>query len=248
MERHLQLSVVIPTLNEARYLARTIEVLKSHTRDTKPEILVVDCGSEDRTIEVARKAGVAVLERTPPYRTRAEALNAGGRAATGEILLFLDADTQVPEGYDRLVAQALGQPGVRGGAFEFAFAGKGFGLRLVEVINRIRYRIRPRYYGDQGVFVDARVFAEVDGYPPRSVMETPAFCDAVRKHGRLVLLPQRIETSPRRFEEGGVYRVLAGDIRIWWRDLLGLPVERLAEVYRQDNRRRGRAGPAEERP
>ena len=177
----------------------------------------------------------------PESRPGKGAENAGAARATGDVLLFLDADSTVPRGYDRAIGRALRDPEVVGGAFEFALDPWAFGVRLVEIVNRIRYRLWPLYYGDQGIFVRAAVFRRVKGYPPRRILEASDFCRVLRREGRLVLLRQRLMTSSRRFLEGGVFRVLAQDVRIWWLDLVGRPTEPLAVAYQENNRRRGLA-------
>lgn len=235
----MRLSVIIPALNESRYLGGTIRAVRDKATLGKPlEIIVVDSGSTDGTAQVARELGarLVVCERT--QRFKAAALNKGAESATGDVFLFLDADTLPPHGYDRSIKSALQDPGVVGGAFEFALSGMGFELRLVELLNRIRYRIWRRYYGDQGIFVRAEVFRSLGGYPPRRIMEASHFCISLGRVGRLVLIPETMMTSPRRFVDGGVYRVLANDAKIWWLDLIGRPVEHYADGYWEENRQR----------
>jgi glycosyltransferase involved in cell wall biosynthesis len=236
----MKLSIVIPTLNEAGYLPAAVTALRRRAALGPPhELIVADCGSADGTAELAERLGLCVVRDEPPPGSRAAALNRGAAAATGDVLLFLDADTVVPCAYDRSIRGALRDPQVVGGAFEFALDGRELGLRVVEVINRVRYRIWPRYYGDQGVFVRAAVFRRAGGYPERRLLEASDLCRTLAGHGRLVLLHKPMRTSPRRFLEGGTYRVLALDVRIWWRDLLGLPTEPFGPDYQENNRRRG---------
>jgi glycosyltransferase involved in cell wall biosynthesis len=236
----VKLSVVIPTLNEARHLPAAVAAVRRRAALGPPhEIIVADCGSADGTAAVAERLGVRVVGGTPPPDSRAAALNRGAAAATGDVLLFLDADTFVPSAYDRSVRGALRDPQVVGGAFEFALDGREVGLRVVEAINRVRYRIWPRYYGDQGVFVRTAAFRRAGGYPARRILEASDLCRTLARHGRLVLVHKPMRTSPRRFLEGGIYRVLALDVHIWWRDLLGLATEPFGPAYQENNRRRG---------
>jgi rSAM/selenodomain-associated transferase 2 len=242
----VQLSIIIPTLNEARYLAVAIEQVRTRAALGPPhEIIVADCDSTDGTADLAGSLGTRLAVGRPPPRSRAAACNCGAAAATGDVLLFLDADTVVPHGYDRAIRQAMRAQEVIGGAFEFALDGPQFGLRVVEVINRARYRIWPLYYGDQGVFARAAAFRAIGGYPDRLLLEASDFCRRLSRTGRLVLLRQRMTTSARRFVEGGIFRVLAHDARIWLLDLLGLPTEQFGPAYQQNNRRRGMRGTAE---
>lgn len=235
----MKLSVIIPTLNEAFYLPYTLKKVRENSLYNEPhEIIVSDSGSEDGSPEIARRSGVMVVESECPSSGRAEGLNRGAASATGDVLLFLDADTIPPPGYDESIERALDTPGTVGGAFEFSLDGENFGLRIVEVLNRIRYRIRNRYYGDQGIFVRAKTFEKVGGYPDMRILEAAHLCRLLKKEGNLILINKKIKTSPRRFIKGGIYRVLAGDIRMWFLDLLGIPVDKYADAYWEENRLR----------
>jgi glycosyltransferase involved in cell wall biosynthesis len=233
------LSVIIPTLNEARYLAATVDSVRRQAQRGCPEIIVADCGSADGTADLAGQLGVTVLRPPPLLDSRAAACNAAAARAAGEVLLFLDADSLLPRGYDVAIAWALRQPHAIGGAFEFTLAGREWELRVVEAINRVRYRIWPWYYSDQGLFVRAAEFRRAGGFPPRRLMETSDLCKALWRRGRLVLVQRPLRTSPRRFLEGGVWQVLGRDVYLWGRDLVGLATEHHGPAYQEDNRRRG---------
>jgi glycosyltransferase involved in cell wall biosynthesis len=237
----VKLSIVIPTLNEAGYLPAAVAAVRRRAALGPPhEIIVADCGSADGTAAVAEHLGVRVVCDAPPPDSRAAALNRGAAVASGDVLLFLDADTLAPFAYDRSIRGALRDPQVVGGAFENALDGPGWGLRLIELINRVRYRIWPHYYGDQGLFVRAAVFRRVGGYPERRLLEAPDLCRTLARHGRLALLHKPMRPSPRRLLEGGLTRVMALYVHIWWLDLVGLPTERFGAAYQENNRRRGR--------
>jgi rSAM/selenodomain-associated transferase 2 len=239
----VKLSIIIPTLNEAGYLAAAVAGLRRNAvLGGRHEVIVADCGSVDGTADQAARLGARVVRESPPLDSRAAALNRGAAEAGGDVLLFLDADSLVPYAYDRSIAGALLDPHVVGGAFEFALDGAPLGLRVVEVINRIRYRIWKWYYGDQGIFVRRDVFRRVGGYPRRRILEASDFCRALGRRGRLALIHKPMKTSPRRFLEGGVYRVLAQDVWIWGLDLVGRPTEHFARAYQDNNHRRGRSG------
>jgi rSAM/selenodomain-associated transferase 2 len=236
----LLLDVIIPTLNEVRYLPTTVERVRSHAVLGGPhEIIVADCGSSDGTAELALQLGTRLAACWPPPTSRAAACNRGAAEATGDVLLFLDADTQVPAGYDRAIERALRTAAVAGGAFEFALNGPQWGLRLVEIINHVRYRLWPLYYGDQGVFARADAFRAVGGYPEQLLLESSDFCRRLRQLGRMVLIRKPMTTSARRFVEDGILRVLAHDARIWMLDVLRLPTQQHGTAYQEENRRRG---------
>lgn len=238
----MRLSIIIPTLNEAHYLPTAIaQVRRQSVLASAPEILVADCGSVDGTPKLAEQLGTRLVQGRRPLSSRAAALNHGAVEAAGDTFLFLDADTLVPHGYDRAIRQALTDSRVLGGAFEFALDGRKWSLRLVEFLNRVRYRIWPLYYGDQGLFVRAAVFRQLGGYREQRLLEASEFCKRVQRIGKMVLLHKCMKTSARRFVEGGIYRVLANDIGIWALDLLGWNTERFGKAYQIDNFRRGRA-------
>ncbi len=237
----MKLSIIIPTLNEAEYLATTIEYLKRNSRlENQNEIIVIDSGSLDKTCEIATEHGIKLIKYESGSIGKASILNEAAQSATGDVLLFLDADTIVPEGYDESIKYALTNADVVGGAFEFSLDGPEFGLRVVEFINRVRYRIRQRYYGDQGIFVRSHVFNRVGGYPEIALLEAAHFCKNLKKEGDLKLIKQRIYTSPRRFLNGGIYQVLAADIKIWFLDLIGVRVDKYAGAYWKENKLRAK--------
>lgn len=237
----MNLSIIIPTLNEAAYLATTIETLTQNSSLGECyEIIVIDSGSTDETCEIALRLGVGLIKSKPKFPGRAFVLNEAAESATGDVLLFLDADTLVPVGYDQSIQTALSNPKVVGGAFEFALDGSEFGLRIVELINRIRYRIRQRYYGDQGIFVRADVFHKVGGYPEIGLLEAAHFCKKLSKYGKLKLIGKEMKTSPRRFIDGGIYKVLASDVKIWFLDLIGVSIKKYSNSYWKENELRSK--------
>lgn len=241
----MKLSIVIPTLNESAYVAAAVASARDgSTRAEPPEILVADCGSADGTADVARRLGVRVVEDAA-LDSRAAAINLGAQHASGDALMALDADSILPMGYDAAVDEALRDPRVVGGAFEFGFDGPGFWARIVEFGNRVRYRIVPRYFGDQAIFVRASAFREVGGYPRMKVMEAAALCDRLRRVGKLRLIRRVTRTSMRRFDEGGFWRVMWWDFVIWTRYLTGRCLEAEGDAYVASNHRRGQPrGPA----
>jgi rSAM/selenodomain-associated transferase 2 len=242
----VSLTVVVPTLNEAAYLGHALESLRTQANaGGADERIVADCGSSDGTCEIAERLGARVVRVAGGAVGRGAALDAGAVVAAGDVLLFLDADSIVPAGWDRAIREALADPGVVGGAFEFALDGRGLALRVVEAVNRLRYRVWRRYYGDQGLFVRADAFRRAGGFGPRRLLESSDLCVRLRREGRLVLVKRPMLTSPRRFVAGGPWRVLAQDVRLWWRDLLGAPNDASAAEYWSENARRGSgaAGP-----
>ncbi|MFP3940955.1 MAG: glycosyltransferase [Thermoanaerobaculia bacterium] len=236
----MRLSVVIPALNEESWLPAAVASVRRGARGAgAAEIVVADCGSEDATAERARELGCRVAV-DPALAARGPAADLGGRLAAGDVLLFLDADCRLPDGWDLAVEEALADPDVVGGGFELRLDGPGRGLRLVEAVNRRRYRRSRLFYGDQAVFVRSAAWRSVGGFRGARILESAKLCRRLKRLGRLELTPLAVAASPRRFEGGGVARVFAADVALWLAGLLRLPVDRLGgALYWAPNRRRG---------
>lgn len=228
----ISISVIIPALNEQDYILKTIDALKTNKYyDKSPEIIVVDTGSNDDTVKIAEPVADKLIRYKPRRSGRAEALNAGAESSSGQVLLFLDANTIVPLHYDKEIESAHEQNDIIGGAFEFTLGGTQFGLRVVEFINRIRYRISYRFYGDQGVFVRREIFFRAGKFPDRRLFETSQLCKKLKRYGKLRLIHKKAVTSPRRFIKGGIYRVLLNDTKLWLLNNLGINID----LYMADN-------------
>lgn len=238
----MRLTVIIPTLNESAYLSRCVAALLHRATGPRPKIILADCGSRDDTVAQANRLGLTVVT-SPNITHRATACNAAATHVKGDILLFLHADCLVPHGYDAKIFAALADPRTVGGAFEFKLDGPQWQLRIVERINHLRYRIRGRFYGDQGIFVRRSVFQRVGGFPDQGILEDAHFCSQLRRVGKTHLIKTHLPTSPRRFYNGGILTTLARDILIVLTDLAGLNAQRFATGYRQDNLSRGSHSP-----
>ncbi len=187
-----QLSVIIPTLNEAEEIERTLDSLR---RAAGVETLVVDGCSTDGTAEIARRAGVEVVDAP---RGRASQMNAGARAATGEFLLFLHADTRLPEGFDRPVKELLATGRFVAGAFRLRIDGPSRSLRLIESVANWRSTRLQMPYGDQAIFLRADLFHAVGGYGDLPFMEDFELVRRLRRLGRIGVLRESVVTSARR--------------------------------------------------
>ena len=229
------LSIIIPTLNEEDYLGQCLENIKAKSqRPEEIEVLVVDSGSHDKSVAIAKKTGCKVLslkKKKENTGNKYRALNFGAQHAKGEILFFLDADSIPPPQFDFHIYELLKDPQIIGGAFHFCLMGKGLSLRFIELINRIRYSIWKRYYGDQGIFVRRTSFEKVGAYPACRILEASKLCEKLKQEGRLKLIPLCMQTSARRFLEGGIWRVFLHDVRICFYDLIGLETEKFAAAY-----------------
>lgn len=237
----IKLSIIIPTLNEADYISRTLNsIVLNKFYEIKPEIIVVDSGSTDNTVDIARPLADKLIQLKSLSSGKWEALNKGAEISCGEVLLFLDADTVVPKDYDKEIENVFINKNIVGGAFEFTLDGREFGLRVVELINRVRYRVRHSFYGDQGLFVRSNIFHKAGMFPARRLFETSSMCRKLRRYGKLKLIKKPALTSPRRFIEGGIYRVLLSDLKLWFLNKTkNFPDNKSADSYWEENVNRG---------
>jgi rSAM/selenodomain-associated transferase 2 len=221
------LSIVIPCLNEADGIAATLAALEP-LRQRGSEVIVVDGGSRDGTVE--RAAGHADLIVTAP-RGRATQMNAGARRARGEVLLFLHADTVLPDMADALVIDGLKRGRRSWGRFDVAIAARHPLLRAVEALMNLRSRLTGIATGDQAIFVTRSLFTAAGGYPEIALMEDIALSRRLRRFGPPLCLKHRVTTSGRRWETRGVLRtiLLMWSLRLAYR--LGADPARLAARY-----------------
>ncbi len=231
------MSVIIPTLNEERYIANTISSILKNA-GTKPwQIIVVDNGSRDCTKKRAQEYDVEFYHKPELKGKKYASLNFGGEVATGDTLLFLDADSIVPAKFDELIEEALNSTGVVAGAFEFEFSRKNKRLLFIEKLNRARYHVTKRFFGDQGLFLRKDLFLQTGGYPGKLMLESAHYCRTLGRLGKLKIVSQSVLTSPRRFLKGGIIPVFANDCRIWFLDILGFSTENLGRAYWLHNER-----------
>lgn len=199
----MKISVIIPALNEELAIGRT---LGSFEGNGAHETIVVDGGSTDGTLKEATRPGVLPVSAPPG---RAVQMNAGAEKASGDVFLFLHADTRLPHGAMEAIRSALSDPGVVGGAFTLAIDSTKPFLGWVARMANLRTRLTRVPYGDQGIFVRRDTFQEIGGFPAWPLMEDVDFCRRLKKRGRVVILEEKVLTSPRRWEaEGPLYVTL----------------------------------------
>jgi rSAM/selenodomain-associated transferase 2 len=224
----MTLSVVVPVLDEARRIGEHLAALRGVAGID--EVVVVDGGSRDDTLAIARRVpGVRVI--TAP-RGRGVQLNAGARAARGDVLLFLHADAVLPPDAALLVGRALDDPGVVAGAFRLHTVAES-GARWLGPLLRLadlRSRVTRLPYGDQAVFVRRAVFERVGGFPDQPLMEDVELARRLRRVGRISTVPGVVRVSGRRFLKHPVRAVLAmRAFPLLYR--LGVSPARLARLY-----------------
>lgn len=217
-----KISVIVPTLNEKACLAETLE----HVEDGfNVEIIVVDGGSTDGTPLIAPDCLMCP-------GGRAAQQNAGAEEASGEILLFLHADTILPDGWDWIIRETLSDPSVALGAFTFKVRETFTGQRFIEDTANWRSKFGGLPYGDQGLFLHKETFEAAGGFPDMPIMEDYAFARSLRKHGRIVTVPEAAVTSGRRWQQYGVFKVTVVNKLMILGYHLGVPPAKLARMYR----------------
>ena len=223
------ISIVMPVLNEAEQIRERLEAL-AELRRRGAEVIVVDGGSGDGTAEAAAPLADRVLASG---RGRAQQMNAGADAASGDVLVFLHADTALPVGADALIARALDR-GAAWGRFDVRLDSRRALLRLVGRAMNLRTALSGIVTGDQTPFVRAEVFAEVGGFPRIALMEDIALSARLRRVGRPARIRTRVLTSARRWEQRGILRTIVLMWRLRLEYFLGADPARLAERYGYD--------------
>lgn len=225
-----KISIIMPVLNEAAIVAQALAKI-----DNSPdlEVIVVDGGSEDGTIELVKAAGVRAISTSAG---RARQMNAGAAASSGDILLFLHADTHLPKGFQSVVRQSLAQKGSVAGAFCLQIDGSTLCLRIIEIGVNWRSQFLGLPYGDQAIFLPTTVFKEIGGFQDLPIMEDFELIGRLRHLGRIAIAPARVMTSGRRWQKLGIWKTTAinqGAIAAY---LLGVSPERIASWYYRSRR------------
>jgi rSAM/selenodomain-associated transferase 2 len=222
----VQLTVVIPALDEGDQITGAI----ASARAAGCEIIVVDGGSRDDTRERAAAAGARVVASEPG---RARQLAVGARLAKGDTILFLHADTRLPDHWENSVRTALEDPSVVGGAFRLRFETRSPALRLIEWGTRVRVAWFRMPYGDQALFARRAVLESLGGIPQAPILEDLDLVSALKRRGRIACLSLPATTSARRYRSAGAVRTVLRNgaaVAGWW---LGLPRDRIAAWVRR---------------
>lgn len=196
------MSIVVPTLNEADNITGCLTRL--HRDFAGCEVIVVDGGSTDRTVELAERLGPVLRSD----RGRATQMNAGATRATGDVLWFVHADTGVAPQALAQMRTALADPAVVGGGLRLSFDRRTAGLDLLARSSNVRARRLHQVFGDQSLFVRRRVFEELGGFPPWPLMEDLELSRRLHRRGRLVVLQATSTASARRFAEHGTWQMV----------------------------------------
>lgn len=236
------ISIIIPVLNEAKVIRSALETLQKNYGQQVPdlaidlEIIVVDGGSQDNTVSLAQQTGLKVI--IVQGKGRSAQMNAGAEIASGNILLFLHVDTQLPPDFAALAIKTLNQPKVVAGAFELAIAGEDKSLRWVEKLVKARSHLLYLPYGDQAIFIEQQIFKKIGGYSDLPIMEDFEIIQRLKRQGKIAIAPAQVTTSGRRWQQLGVWRTTLINQLVVAGYFLGVSPGKLSNLYR--NRRKSK--------
>jgi rSAM/selenodomain-associated transferase 2 len=227
----MRLTIIIPTLNEGAAIGRTLARL-GPLRARGVHVVVADGGSTDDTVAQA----VALADRVvSTARGRALQMNAGARAPEAQgadVLLFLHADTTLPDDADRLVLRGLANSRCVWGRFDVSIVGRSAWLPFIAASMNLRSRLTGIATGDQAIFVERSTFTALDGFAPIPLMEDVEFCTRARRLSRPLALRARVLTSGRRWDEHGAWRTVLLMWQLRWAYFFGADPADLAQRYR----------------
>lgn len=222
----MSISIIIPTLNEAEGIAdllATLQILRSQC-----EIIIADGGSSDNI----QSNSVALVDQfVCSNKGRAVQMNAGARHATGDILVFLHADTYLPEQALTLIQQGI-VAGALWGRFDMQLLGQHSMLNIIALMMNWRSRLTGVATGDQVIFVKRSIFQQLGGFPEIALMEDIAMSKQLKKLARPYCIAAKVKSSARRWESFGVWRTIALMWSIRLRYFLGESPDNLAQLYR----------------
>ena len=199
-----KISIIIPVLNEVENISGLLRSLQTY-REKGHELIVVDGGSEDETVEIASPLADKTIQTVAG---RSSQMNAGAYAATGDILWFLHADCRVPENSDELIINALAKRASSWGRFDVRLSGNKLSLRIVEKMMNLRSRFTGIATGDQAIFIDRPLFDKVGGFPDQLLMEDIEISKKLKAYQSPVSLRDKLMTSSRRWEQNGVAKTI----------------------------------------
>jgi rSAM/selenodomain-associated transferase 2 len=221
-----KLSVVVPMLNEAGDIAGALNALRRGAHDA--EIIVVDGGSSDASVAIARPLCDCVFVAP---RGRARQMNAGAHASHGDVLAFVHADTIVPSTFAADIVSALSDPAVIGGRFDVQLDSSALPFRVIGAMISLRSRFSRTGTGDQAIFVRRDMFDRLGGFPQLELCEDLEFSRRLKRAGGVACLRSRVTTSSRRWRSNGIARTVLKMWMIRAMYLVGVPPARLKRMY-----------------
>lgn len=225
----MSISVIIPAYNEESTIVSTIASVFEKEAGYVEEVLVVDGGSRDRTVQLAGDTSASVLRS--PEKGRAAQMNFGAKKAQGEILYFLHADTRPPEGFDQKIITAC-ENGAGAGCFQLTFDSSHPVLGFYSWCTR--FDIDAFRFGDQSLFAEATLFRSIGGFrEDHIVMEDNEIVSRLKSNAIFRILPEKVVTSARKYNANGVFRLQVVFTLIFLLYKAGMPQAKLLSVYQK---------------
>ncbi len=226
---YMRLSIIVPMLNEAPILPALLDNL-GKIRNEHCEVIFVDGGSNDGSVELAKSWGFMVTKSSELGRSKQ--MNHGALHATGEVYLFLHADTHLPVNAFELIQKALAVGSRLWGRFDVRISGRSPMLQIVSFLINWRSGLTGIATGDQAIFVTKSAFRRIGGFPDQRLMEDIELSRRLKKLSSPARITAQVQTSGRRWETDGVWRTIFLMWKLRWRYWLGSPADKLAKLYR----------------
>ena len=222
---NFQVSIIIPTLNEGKYVGNC---LKSLPIDNC-EVIVVDGNSTDNTVTIAKSFGTKVV--ILDVANRAQHMNAGAKAATGDVLLFFHADSLLPTGGIEAILKVMHDPGIIGGGFALGFYPSDPYYSFLAISSNIFCRITRMIFGDRGIFIRTNDFWRIGGYSELAIMEDAVLATTMRQMGKIAILAGTVMTSARKYDNETKLQSLYRTVWSYSAYRLGVPAEKIKAGY-----------------
>ena len=234
------ISIIIPVLNESETLQTTLEALGDPPSGKAIEIVVVDADPDAATLASIHLESTRRLQlkTTISGKGRGIQMNRGAELAAGPVLLFLHADTRLPENAMHAIFSVLKNPSIMGGAFDLGIRSGKIGYRIIEKVATARSRITRLPYGDQAFFVRKDYFHRIGGFAKIPIMEDVELMRRIKKRGDAIrIIEKRVQTDPRRWERDGlVYSTLRNWV-LMSLYLMGVSPHKLVKYYERKGSR-----------
>jgi len=221
----LFISIIIPVRNEEDAIGSCLDSLADCS---DLDILVVDGGSSDQTIQEIQRRGYRPISSAPG---RGKQQHTGAKTASGDYFLFLHCDTRLPPNFTTHVLKILQQEGVAVGAFQLAINAYGMGYRIIEYSANLRSRMLSLPYGDQALFMKKETYFATNGFPDQPIMEEIDLLSRLKNLGRIVIAPVCATTSARRWQQHGIVKTTIMNQLMLAGWAMGISSERLARWY-----------------
>ena len=229
----MKISVIIPVLHEGERINKILDSLKSAASDVPYETIVVDGDLSCGTIGHITDSGVVTLIAK---RGRAFQMNSGAAKACGDILIFLHADTLLPQNAFPKIIAALSDSNFVGGAFDLGIQKHSWIFHIICLAASWKHRLTRVPYGDQAIFILRRYFENIGGYAGIPLMEDVELMKRVKRQGgRIIILPEAVATSARKWETDGIFYTIIRNWTIQTLYLFGMPAEKLVKYYYKEN-------------